>query len=86
MFVGETTTPRTTSITDMNVITPKDFEEQCKQPIVIMTAVSMLIMIPVNILGMFAFFTRLEKMFNPNRIAATIRQRKFANRVAPRRA
>ncbi len=76
--------PSTIETTEMDVISAKRFEEECKQPIAIATAVSMLVMVPVNILGMFALFTRLDNIFNPNRIAAKVRQRKFLNRIGAR--
>ena len=55
-------------------MSPKDFEEQCRQPVAIINAVSMLVMIPVHIIGMFAIFTTLEKMFSPSHIAANVRR------------
>ena len=68
------------------MVTPKDFEEQCRQPVAIGTALSMLVMFPIHGVAMFALFTKLNKMFNPSYLAAEARRQKFANRVAPRRA
>jgi hypothetical protein len=65
------------------VLTPKELEEQCKQPVAIASGVSMLVMVQVHLIGMFAFFTKLDKVLNPKRIATSVRQRKSANRVTP---
>lgn len=75
--------PPTVSTTEMNVITPKKMEEECRQTIAITNALSMLVMIAINIMGMFTIFTKIEKMFNPARVTATIRAKRFRNRVNP---
>jgi hypothetical protein len=67
-------------------MTPKEVEEQCRQPVAIMTAVTMIAMLPVHLLSMFAMFTKMEKMFNPSRIAAKARHAKSLRRVAPQQA
>lgn len=67
----------------MSVISAQDFEEQCKQTVAIMNAATMGVMAVVNTLGMFVMFTKLETMFNPTRIAATVRRKKFRNQVVP---
>ena len=67
----------------MNVISSKDFEKLCEQPVAIGTAISMLVFVPIHILSMFALFTKLNNMFNPNHIMANLRRQKFANRVSP---
>lgn len=85
-ITAESTTTATTTVPEMDVLTPKELEEQCKQPLVIGTVTSMLVMAMVNLVGIFAFFTKLEKLFNPTRIAAKLRQQKFQNRVGPHRA
>ncbi|CAF4107906.1 unnamed protein product, partial [Rotaria sordida] len=66
--VTPTTTPTTT--TEMEVLSAKDFEEYCKQPVAMTTVATMLVMGVVQFIGMFAFFTKLDKIFNPNRLAA----------------
>lgn len=86
MLLGETSTTATTTPPEVEVISPMEFEEQCKQPVAITTAVTMGVMAVVNFIGMFTMFTKLEKMFNPARIAAKVRQQKFNNRINPRRA
>jgi hypothetical protein len=80
-LLADSTTPTTTLMTDMTVITPKDFEEACKQPVVIGTVITMLAMLPVNIIGMYALFIKIDQMFNPHRLAADQRRRFFANRI-----
>lgn len=70
---------------EMDVLTAAEIVEQCKLPVAVANAVTMTIMLPVNIIGMFALFTKAEKMFNPTRIATKMRQKKFSNRVRPQR-
>ncbi|CAF4317526.1 unnamed protein product, partial [Rotaria sordida] len=77
-----TTTGPTTTTTEMNALSAKEFEEYCKQPVAITNAVSMIVMVPVNIVVMFAFFTKLDKMFNPNRLAAKARHKMLVSRVS----
>jgi hypothetical protein len=69
----------------MTVMTPKDFEEACTQTLTIGTAITMLAMIPVNIIGMYTLFIKLDKMFNPHRLAANQRRRLFVNRIVPKK-
>ena len=68
VIVAATLPTTTTTIPDAVVMTPHDFEQACKQPIIIMTTVSMVAMLPINAVGMFAIFTKLNKMFNPQHI------------------
>ena len=63
----------------------KDFEEQCKQPIAITTAVTMMFMGVANAISMYAFFLKLEKMYNPSHIAADVRRKTFMNRIFPQK-
>jgi hypothetical protein len=42
----------------MDVLTAKEFEEQCKQLIAIITVASILVMAVIKIFVMFAFFQR----------------------------
>jgi len=55
-------------------MTPKDLEEACKQPLAIATVLSMMTIVPIHFIGMFTIFLKLNQQFNPNRIAAEIRQ------------
>jgi hypothetical protein len=80
-----TNAPTTTLLTDVPVMSSKDFEEACKQPVIIASVVSMAAMLPLNFLGMFALFTKLEKIFNPHRIMANQRQKGFAHRLAKKK-
>ncbi|CAF4849818.1 unnamed protein product [Rotaria sp. Silwood1] len=77
-----TTTTSTTTETEMNVMSAKDFEEYCRQPVAIANAVSMIVMVPINIIGMFTAFTKFDKMFNRNRLAANARHKMFVSRVS----
>jgi hypothetical protein len=63
----------------------KDFEEACKQPVIIGTVVSMAAILPVNFIGMFALFSKLEKMFNPHRLMAIQRHQKVLKRMSKKR-
>ena len=58
----------------MKVLTAKEMEEQCRQPVAITTAVSSVAMCVVHVIGMFVMFTNIEKMFNPSRLAAQAKQ------------
>ena len=55
-------------------MTPKEFEEACKQPVIASTILSMMTMVPVKCLAMFTLFTKIEKMFNPKHLQAAQRQ------------
>ena len=68
MLLAATFAPTTTTLPDASVMTAKAFEEACKQPIIIVTTVSMVAMLPINAIGMFAIFTKLNKMFNPQHV------------------
>ena len=76
--------PPVTTVTEVNVLTGTELVEQCKQPVAIATAVTMMVMMPVHMVGMFALFTKIEKMLNPHRLAAKIRQQKMAARRSTR--
>ncbi len=62
-------------------MTPKEFEERCKQLVAIATVTSMLVMFPTNILSMFLFYIKLDKMFNSIRIVANVRRRIHTNQA-----
>ena len=80
---GVTPTPPPTTGTEVNVLPSKELQESCKQPVAIATALSMLVMNVVNTLGVFTLFTKFDKMFNPNHLAANIRQTLYMRRVHP---
>ncbi len=84
-ILGVTTAPTTTLLTDVPVMSAKDFEEACQQPVIIMTAATMLAMLPINAVGMFALFTKMNQMFNPHQLAAQYRTGRFAKRHARRK-
>jgi hypothetical protein len=82
LFVVVTNASTTTvTVTEVPVMSPKDFEDACKQPVIIGTVVSLMAMVPVNFIGMFAMFSKLEKMFNPHRLMAIQRQKKLFRRI-----
>ncbi len=85
VFLAATTVPTTTLLTDVPVMSAKDFENACKQPVIIGTVVSLAAMLPVNVIGMYALFTKLEKTFNPDRIMANQRFKKFSNRITKKK-
>ena len=71
-FVVSLVAATTTTAPDISILTYQVYVEQCKQLVAITDALSVLVMAPLNVLGMFAMFTKLEKTFNPSRIAANI--------------
>lgn len=74
------TTTETITLTDMTVMTAKDFEDACKEPVVIATVVSMMTMLALNMIGMYVFFTKMDQMFNPNKLKADLRRQLFYKR------
>ncbi|CAF1424371.1 unnamed protein product [Adineta steineri] len=44
---------------------PQDFINACKQPVAIMSAVTMAAMVPIQALVMYAAFTKFSNIFNP---------------------
>jgi len=71
-----------TLITDIDVMTPKDLEEACKQSVAMGTLISMLTMVPLHIIGMYVLFLKTDQMFNPHRILADQRRNLFFKGVA----
>jgi hypothetical protein len=69
----------------MNVLSAEDFVEDCKESVAMGTLVSMLAMLPIHIIGMYAFFLKLDKMFNPHRILADHRRQIFTKRIAKKK-
>ena len=66
----------------MNVMSLKNLEERCKDAVAIGTVISVVAMVPIHIIGMYALFIKIEKAFNPSRLQAKQRQKFFANRIA----
>lgn len=69
-----------TTVTEVDVLTATEIVEQCKPPVAIGTAVTMGVMMLVHAIGMFVLFTKIEKMWSPQRLAAKIRQQQVAAR------
>jgi len=65
-------------------MTPKDLEEACKQPLIIASILSMVSIIPIHFLSMFALFTKLNQSFNPTQIALKQRQNRLSQRFSSR--
>jgi len=65
----------------MDVMTAKDFEEACKQPVAMGTLISMLAMVPIHIIGMHVLFVKIDQMFNPHRLLADQRRQLFVKRL-----
>jgi hypothetical protein len=82
LFLVVTNAPTTTEV---SVVSPKDFEEACKEAVIIGTVVSLAAMLPVNFIAMYALFTKLEKTFNPHRMSAKQRQQRFAHRLTKKK-
>ena len=66
----------------MNVMSVKDFEQNCKDSVAIGTMLNMLVMIPIHIVGMYSLFIKIDKIFNPHRLMAEQRHKMFLNRVS----
>ncbi len=66
--------------TDMSVLTAKDFEDACKQPVAITTLICVLVILPLKTIGMYAFFTKMTHLFNPNQLQADLRRKLFNSR------
>jgi len=72
-----------TSTTEMKIISSKDFETFCQQPIAIGTVISMISFLPIHIISMFVLFTKVNNLYNPNYIKVNIRRHRLANHVVP---
>ncbi|CAF0784749.1 unnamed protein product [Adineta steineri] len=80
---GPTTTGVTTEST-IPVFYPLDFENACKQPVAIMSAVMMVAFMPVQTLVMYAAFTKFTNMFKPTNIAAKARHQQRMKNILRR--
>ena len=69
-----------TTVTEMDVLSATELVEQCKIPVAIGTAMTMVAMMVLHAIGMFALFIKIEKTWNPSRLAAKIRQQKMVAR------
>ncbi|CAF4268067.1 unnamed protein product, partial [Adineta steineri] len=80
---GPTTTGATTEST-IPVFYPADFENACKQPVAIMSAVTMVAFMPVHALAMYAAFTKFSNMFKPANTAARARHQQRMKNILRR--
>ncbi|CAF1122378.1 unnamed protein product [Adineta steineri] len=80
---GPTTTGATTEST-IPVFYPADFESACKQPVAIMSAVTMVAFMPVHALAMYAAFTKFSNMFKPSNTAAKARHQQRMKNILRR--
>ncbi|CAF1477730.1 unnamed protein product [Adineta ricciae] len=80
-----TTTPLTVSTTTtesiLSPISPKDFEEYCRQSIALMTSLILIALMPVHGLAMYGLFTKLDNTFNPSRIRTKQRHKQRMKRI-----
>lgn len=58
-----TTSTSTASFPDAAVVYPKDFEQQCVQPVTIATAIVTITMIPIHIAAMIILFVKTNAHF-----------------------
>jgi hypothetical protein len=65
----------------MSIISAEDFVDACKQPVAIGTAICMVVMLGVNVLAMYAWFLKLDKIYNTQRLLADQRTRQFIKRI-----
>lgn len=70
----------TSSSPATRILTPKEMEEACQQPPAVTTAVTMIVAAVANALSMFAMFTKMESMFNPQKILAEHRKNLLTKR------
>ncbi|CAF0831880.1 unnamed protein product [Adineta steineri] len=59
------TTASSATTTTVPIMYPQDFINACAQPVAIMSAVTMAVMVPIQALVMYAAFTKFSNMFNP---------------------
>ncbi len=69
----------------MSVLSPEDFVKDCQESVAMGTLISMLVILPIHVIGMYAFFLKMEKIFNPHRILANQRRKLFAKRLAKKK-
>ncbi|CAF1445970.1 unnamed protein product [Adineta steineri] len=67
------TTAGASTATTVPVMYPQDFINACKQPVAIMSAVTMAAMVPIQALVMYAAFTKFSNIFNPLKKKAQLR-------------
>ncbi|CAF1140386.1 unnamed protein product [Adineta steineri] len=80
---GPTTTGATTEST-IPVFYPLDFENACKQPVAIMSAITMVFFMPIHALAMYAAFTKFTNMYKPSNIAAKTRHKQRMQNILRR--
>lgn len=71
-------------MTEVNVLTATEMVEQCKIPVAIATAVITVIIVPVKMIAMFVLFTKIDKAWGPDRLAAKLRHREKIGRQMKR--
>ncbi|CAF0772856.1 unnamed protein product [Adineta steineri] len=67
------TTAGASTETTIPVMYPQDFINACAQPVAIMSAVMMGVMVPIQALVMYAAFTKFSNIFNPLKKKAQLR-------------
>jgi hypothetical protein len=70
----------------ISVMTPKDFEDACRNLVGTSNAVISVAWLSIHALAMYAFFAKFIQAFNPNHIETILRQKIRANRVAAEKA
>ncbi|CAF1108271.1 unnamed protein product [Adineta steineri] len=80
---GPTTTGVTTEST-IPVFYPADFENACKQPVAIMSAIMMIAFMPIHTLAMYAAFTKFSNTFKPSNTAAKTRHQQRMKNILRR--
>ncbi|CAF3777214.1 unnamed protein product [Adineta steineri] len=80
---GPTTTGVTTEST-IPVFYPLDFENACKQPVAIMSAIVMIAFMPIQTLAMYAAFTKFSNTFKPSNTAAKTRHQQRMKNILRR--
>lgn len=75
------TASQATTTRESEAIDQKKYEEYCKQSVAIANAVFLLATIPIHMVSMFILFTKIEKLFNPTRLASNARREQFKQRL-----
>ena len=81
-FLATTSNSASANTPESQMMSASQYEEACKQPVAITTAISLIMMIPVHFISMFMTWTRIDNLFNPHRSQADQRRQFYYDRCA----
>jgi hypothetical protein len=61
LLATTTTTTSSISYPDVVVISPKEYYDQCAQPVIVATIVSIIAALPVHVFGMITLFQKMNQ-------------------------